>query len=128
MLSSHSKSDLSVRSTIPLLIIHSATISNPQAIPLLITAYIASFICPAIVPLLERHPCFSLASKVIFSPAGCLPQIADKRIKKENSFSKKREKRNQRFVSGSQKGKLSPTGVEKNLHPMGSIFLHKLAF
>lgn len=94
----------------------------------LLLPYIASFIFLAIVALPERHPCFSFTPRVFFSPAGCLPKFRTKRLRKETTFPKKEKKEAKGSFRVLKKTSSSPLGVEKNLHPTGSIFLHKLAF
>src|SRR5690606_2827488 len=75
------------------------------------------------------HPCFSLAPKCFLVLRVVYPKLRTDEIMKGNVFSKKKEKKE---AKGSfrvlKKTSSSPTGVEKNLHPTGSIFLHKLAF
>jgi len=50
------------------------------------------------------------------------------RLRKETTFPKKEKKEAKGSFRVLKKTSSSPSGVEKNLHPTGSIFLHKLAF
>lgn len=96
---------------------------------MLITAYIALFICPAIVPLPERHPCFSLASKVFLVLRVVYPKLRTNEVKKGNDFSKKREKKKPKVRFGFSKRQVQALRVWKKISTRsGSIFLHKLAF
>jgi len=56
------------------------------------------------------------------------PNYGQRRLRKERSFPKKEKKEAKGSFRVLKKTSSSPMGVKKNLHPTGSIFLHKLAF
>jgi len=56
------------------------------------------------------------------------PNCGQTRLRKETTFPKKEKKEAKGSFRVLKKTSSSPAGVKKNLHPTGSIFLHKLAF
>ncbi len=104
-------------------LIHSATSSNSQCNSFAdycfycfihLPCYCST---PGMPPLLFPFfpKCF-LVLRVVY------PKLRTNEVKKGNDFSKKREKRSQRFVSGSQKDKFKPYGCGKKSPPIRVVF------